>query len=68
VRFSAVLTRYDQGWLFRQVQFQWDERGPSSSDLFHPGAYIKLIKLVLRRITGPPAVMDLTIAGGRQGA
>ena len=34
LRFSAVLTRHGQSWLFRQVQFQWDESDARVSDLF----------------------------------
>ena len=34
IRFTAVLTRRDGRWLFRQVQFQWDERLRRFSDLF----------------------------------
>lgn len=28
IRFAAVLTRSDTRWLFRLIQFQWDERPP----------------------------------------
>jgi SnoaL-like domain len=34
IRFTAVLTRTGGRWLFRQVQFQWDERLERFSDLF----------------------------------
>jgi hypothetical protein len=33
IRFTAVLIRRDGRWLFRQIQFQWDERPLSFSDL-----------------------------------
>jgi hypothetical protein len=33
IRFTAVLTRRDGHWLFRQIQFQWDERLLAFSDL-----------------------------------
>jgi hypothetical protein len=33
VRFTAVLTRRNGRWLFRQIQFQWDERLATFSDL-----------------------------------
>lgn len=32
-RFTAVLTSQDSRWLFRKVQFQWDDRPASFSDL-----------------------------------
>jgi hypothetical protein len=38
IRFTAVLTRRDGIWLFRQVQFQWDERPLTLSDLTHSDA------------------------------
>jgi hypothetical protein len=34
IRFTAVLTRRDRRWLFRQIQFQWDERLLRFRDLF----------------------------------
>ena len=33
IRFTAVLTRRDGQWLFRQIQFQWDEQFLRFSDL-----------------------------------
>ena len=33
IRFTAALTRRDGIWIFRQLQFQWDERPLSLSDL-----------------------------------
>jgi hypothetical protein len=33
IRFTAVLTLQDSRWLFRGVQFQWDDRPASFSDL-----------------------------------
>ena len=33
LRFSGVLIRHGESWLFRQVQFQWDESEASVSDL-----------------------------------
>jgi hypothetical protein len=34
IRFTAVLTHRDGRWLFRQIQFQWDEGLLAFSDLF----------------------------------
>jgi hypothetical protein len=33
IRFAAVLTRNNGRWLFRHIQFQWDDRPESLSDL-----------------------------------
>jgi SnoaL-like protein len=33
IRYAAVLTRREGRWLFRQIQFQWDERPVTLSDL-----------------------------------
>jgi SnoaL-like domain len=32
IRFTAILVRGDTGWLFRQIQFQWDDRLVSLHD------------------------------------
>lgn len=50
VRFSGVLTRDGDNWLFQEMHFQWDDRGPSSSDILHPKTYLKLVELAIRRI------------------
>jgi SnoaL-like domain len=49
VRFSAILTRNGEAWLFRQVHFQWDDRDASSADLFHLTTHLRLAKWVLQR-------------------
>ena len=33
IRYTAVLTRRNERWLFRQIQFQWDERLLTISDI-----------------------------------
>ena len=53
VRFSAILTRQGNDWLFRQVHFQWDDRGAGAADLLRPKTYLQLAQLVFRRITNP---------------
>jgi hypothetical protein len=50
VRFSAILTRHGNRWLFRQIQFQWEHRNPSPADLLHPSMDLKLVKWVLQYI------------------
>lgn len=33
IRFTAVMTKVENRWMFRQIQFQWDERMPRLRDL-----------------------------------
>jgi hypothetical protein len=42
IRFTAVLTRRNGRWVFRQIQFQWDERLMRFSDLFSKQAWPRL--------------------------
>jgi hypothetical protein len=35
IRFAAVLTRSDGRWLFRHIQFQWDDSPETLSELLH---------------------------------
>ena len=51
LRFTAILTRNGNGWFFREMQFQWDDRDPSATDIFRPKTYLRLVTLALRRIT-----------------
>jgi hypothetical protein len=44
VRFAAVLTRHERGWLFRQVQFQRVEHGASLSELLSPRILLGLFR------------------------
>lgn len=48
LRFSAILTRQGNRWLFRQVDFQWEHRNPSPADLLRPNMDLDLVKWVLR--------------------
>ena len=48
VRYSAILTRNGNSWLFRQVHFQWDDRDPGLRDLFRPRTHLKLFRWVLQ--------------------
>ena len=52
LRFSAILTRNGNNWLFRQVHFQRDDRGPSPSDVLRASTYLELVRLVLQHIRG----------------
>lgn len=36
LRFTAVLSAYHDRWVFRQLQFQWDEQPLQTADLLHP--------------------------------
>jgi hypothetical protein len=49
VRFSAILTRRGSNWLFRQVQFQWDDRDPRPADILRASTYLRLVRLVVKR-------------------
>jgi hypothetical protein len=50
LRFSAILTRQGGKWLFRQLQFQWDDRDPRPSDVFRASTYLRLVRLALRHV------------------
>ena len=45
IRFTAALTRYSRGWLFRQVQFQRVEHGARLSELLSPRTLIGLFSI-----------------------
>ncbi len=54
LRFSAILTRTENKWVFRQVQFQWDDRDPATADLLQPSTPMKIAQLIVnqfRRVT-----------------
>ncbi len=42
IKFTAVLSRADDRWLFRQLQFQWDESPIGLADLPHFGVLSRL--------------------------
>jgi hypothetical protein len=42
-RLTAVLTRGERGWLFRQIHLQWDEGDGGPQDLFRSQAYANLL-------------------------
>jgi SnoaL-like domain len=42
IRFTAVLTRRNGRWIFRQTQFQWDERPLRFSDLMRKEGWSQL--------------------------
>lgn len=43
IRLSAILTREDNRWVFRQMHFQYDDADPSTADLTQPGTYVRLL-------------------------
>jgi hypothetical protein len=53
VRISAVLTRSEDRWVFRELHFQWDDRDASSSDILRPGTYLRLARLAFGAPFGP---------------
>ncbi len=50
LRFSAILMRNENKWLFRQVHFQWDERDPATADLIQPSTQMKLARLFVSHV------------------
>jgi SnoaL-like domain len=42
IRFTAILVRDDRRWLFRQVQFQWENDSPSPSQFLAPSTLRRL--------------------------
>jgi hypothetical protein len=51
LRFSAILTRHGNDWLFRQVNFQWDARDPRPGDVLRASTYLRLVRLVLHHFS-----------------
>ncbi len=47
LRFSAILTRSGDRWVFRELHFQLDERDASSGDVLRPETYLRLARLAL---------------------
>jgi hypothetical protein len=48
LRFSATLARDGDNWLFRQVQFQWDDHDPEALAVIHPHTYLSLAQQAIR--------------------
>jgi len=51
VRFTAILMREGSRWVFRQLQFQWDDKEPGATDILRPKTYLQLVQLALRKVT-----------------
>lgn len=51
VRFTAILTRDGDHWVFRQIQFQLDQADPEKADILNPRMYLQLARIALRKIT-----------------
>ncbi|MFZ0743924.1 MAG: nuclear transport factor 2 family protein [Terracidiphilus sp.] len=51
IRFTAILTRDGDRWVFRQIQFQLDQTDPEKADVLNPHMYIRLVHMALRKIT-----------------
>lgn len=43
IRFTAILTREDDRWVFRQMHFQWDDNQPDLGDLLRRRTYVSLL-------------------------
>ena len=50
IRFSGVLTRKGETWLFRQIHFQWDESEPRASDLLRWKNLSQLLSWAIRSV------------------
>ena len=48
VRFTAILTRNGDRWLFRQVHFQWDDDDARDRDLLNPRTYARIVHNAVR--------------------
>ncbi len=51
VRFTAVLTRDGDRWVFRQIHFQLDQTDPEKADVLNLHTYLHLARMALREIT-----------------
>ncbi|HVP64943.1 MAG TPA: nuclear transport factor 2 family protein [candidate division Zixibacteria bacterium] len=49
VRFSAILVRRGNSWIFRQLQFQWDERDPAPAELLRASTQVQIVRLFLKK-------------------
>jgi len=47
VRLTAIMTRTGDHWVFRQLQFQWDESNPDTGDILRLHTYLRLAHLAL---------------------
>jgi len=52
VLFSAVLVHKGDKWLFRKMEFHWDERSRSSRELLHADLYLHALSVATRKIIG----------------
>jgi hypothetical protein len=48
VRFTAVLAQEDNRWIFRHLQFDWDDRDPRPEALLHPGTYLHVARSLMQ--------------------
>lgn len=51
VRFTAILAREGDRWVFRQIHFQLDQTDPEEADVLNPHMYLQLVRIALRKIT-----------------
>jgi len=54
IRLSGILVREGDRWLFRQLQYQWDDQDPLFSDLFKPHSDLRALQRILHD-TGQPS-------------
>lgn len=48
VRFTGILIREDDRWVFRQMHFQWDDSESTARDLVRPRTYLSLLSDAFR--------------------
>lgn len=44
LRVTAILTREQNKWVFRQMHFQWDDKDAAKQDLLRPRSYVRLLE------------------------
>ena len=50
LRFTAILTRQGDRWIFRQIHFQWDDRDPGVLGLLRSATYGRLARVEFARL------------------
>jgi hypothetical protein len=51
IRFTAVLTRNGNRWVFRQIHFQLDQTDPEQADILNPHTYFRLARKEFQKLT-----------------
>jgi ketosteroid isomerase-like protein len=51
IRFTAVLSRDGDRWVFRQIHFQLDQTDPEQADILNPHTYVRLARKEFQKLT-----------------